>query len=273
MTGSIVFFPRGKPGAGSARGRCLPGGPAGHDRLSQRHAGHVRGRRRTSRRTRRSQRCLSVGRSSARIQIFGEVRTTLAFGTWGHTEAASPAEFLADGRMQFIEPGSLEEGTLGGHPAAIFIDTNGAWPSRVRPWSWSTAMYTRSSCSRWIACDSRTACRSRRRLANDEREPGVLRPLALKPLLRRGGNAGAQRRLGAGAVGEGEVPSSAECERQPSTSVAAGIRRGYQAGGSPSAPPDEFSRSSLVVQPASAMPYSVQANPARAQRGNCGYRS
>jgi len=61
---------------------------------------------------------------------FGEVRTTLAFGTWGHTEAASPAEFLADGRMQFIEPGSLEEGTLGGHPAANFIDTNGAWPSR-----------------------------------------------------------------------------------------------------------------------------------------------
>ncbi len=61
---------------------------------------------------------------------FGEVRTTLAFGTWGHTDAASPAEFLAGNRMQFIEPGSMQEGRLGGYPAATFIDTNGAWPSR-----------------------------------------------------------------------------------------------------------------------------------------------
>lgn len=60
---------------------------------------------------------------------FGEVRTTLAFGTWGHTDAASPADFLSE-RMQFIAPGSLEEAALGGYPAATFIDTNGAWPSR-----------------------------------------------------------------------------------------------------------------------------------------------
>lgn len=61
---------------------------------------------------------------------FGAVRTTLAFGTWGHTEAASPVEFLGEERMRFIQPGTLEEGTLGGYPAATFIDTNGAWPSR-----------------------------------------------------------------------------------------------------------------------------------------------
>lgn len=60
---------------------------------------------------------------------FGEVRTTLAFGTFGYTEAATPADFLSE-RMQFIEPGSLEAATLGGHPAATYIDTNGAWPSR-----------------------------------------------------------------------------------------------------------------------------------------------
>lgn len=60
---------------------------------------------------------------------FGEVRTTLAFGTFGYTEAATPADFLSE-RMQFIEPGSLAAATLGGHPAATYIDTNGAWPSR-----------------------------------------------------------------------------------------------------------------------------------------------
>ena len=60
---------------------------------------------------------------------FGEVRTTLAFGTFGHSEASAPSELL-DERMQFIQPGTLEEISLGGYPAATFIDTNGAWPSR-----------------------------------------------------------------------------------------------------------------------------------------------
>ena len=60
---------------------------------------------------------------------FGEVRTTLSFGSWGYSDAVSPVELLSE-RMDYIEPGSLEEVTLGGYPAAVFIDTNGAWPSR-----------------------------------------------------------------------------------------------------------------------------------------------
>jgi hypothetical protein len=60
---------------------------------------------------------------------FGEVRTSLAFGTFGHTRDTSLANLLTE-RVQFIRPGTLEEISLGGYPAATFIDTNGAWPSR-----------------------------------------------------------------------------------------------------------------------------------------------
>ena len=60
---------------------------------------------------------------------FGDVRTTLAFGTFGHTDDTTLANLLSE-RVQFIQPGTLEEISLGGYPAATFIDTNGAWPSR-----------------------------------------------------------------------------------------------------------------------------------------------
>ena len=34
-------------------------------------------------------------------------------------------------RMEFVQPGTLEEVTLGGYPAVTYIDINGAWPSQL----------------------------------------------------------------------------------------------------------------------------------------------
>lgn len=33
-------------------------------------------------------------------------------------------------RMDFIDPGSIVETRIGGYPAVVFKDVNGAWPSR-----------------------------------------------------------------------------------------------------------------------------------------------
>ncbi len=41
----------------------------------------------------------------------------------------TPREIL-EGRIQFVQPGSIEDATIGGYPAVTFIDVNGAWPSR-----------------------------------------------------------------------------------------------------------------------------------------------
>lgn len=59
----------------------------------------------------------------------GEVRPSVTVGNFGPPGDMTPSELL-DQRMEFVQPGSIEETTIGGFPAVTFIDINGAWPSR-----------------------------------------------------------------------------------------------------------------------------------------------
>lgn len=59
----------------------------------------------------------------------GEVRSSVTVGNFGAPGDMTPSELL-DQRIDFVQPGSIEETTIGGYPAVTFIDINGAWPSR-----------------------------------------------------------------------------------------------------------------------------------------------
>lgn len=59
----------------------------------------------------------------------GDVRPSLAVGNYFSGANLTPRQIL-DQRIQFIQPGSIADATLGGYPAVTFIDNNGAWPSR-----------------------------------------------------------------------------------------------------------------------------------------------
>jgi hypothetical protein len=61
---------------------------------------------------------------------FGEVRTSVSFGSYGHVGAQTPMDLMAE-RMEFVQPGTLEEVSLGGYPAVTYTDINGAWPSQL----------------------------------------------------------------------------------------------------------------------------------------------
>jgi hypothetical protein len=59
----------------------------------------------------------------------GDVRPSVAVGFYTPPGDLT-ARQIAEQRQEFIQPGSLEDATIGGYPAASFIDINGAWPSR-----------------------------------------------------------------------------------------------------------------------------------------------
>jgi len=58
---------------------------------------------------------------------FGDVRTSLTLGTFGTFHGMTPRQVL-ENRSDTID--SLEDATLGGHPAAIFRSTAGPWASK-----------------------------------------------------------------------------------------------------------------------------------------------
>jgi hypothetical protein len=59
----------------------------------------------------------------------GEVKPSVTVGFYTPPGNMTPSQILEQ-RMQFVQPGSVEETTIGGYPVVTFIDTNGAWPSR-----------------------------------------------------------------------------------------------------------------------------------------------
>jgi hypothetical protein len=59
----------------------------------------------------------------------GDVRPSLAVGNYFSGTGLTPRQIL-DQRIEFVQPGSVADATMGGYPAVTFVDTNGAWPSR-----------------------------------------------------------------------------------------------------------------------------------------------
>jgi hypothetical protein len=65
----------------------------------------------------------------AELEGFGAIRANLVVGTAGHTRDETPRELL-EPRLEYVEPDSIEERTVGGAPAVTFIDPRGPFPSR-----------------------------------------------------------------------------------------------------------------------------------------------
>ncbi|MEA4907738.1 MAG: hypothetical protein VB089_08960 [Anaerolineaceae bacterium] len=60
---------------------------------------------------------------------FGEVQTSLTVGSFGYFPGQTPRQVL-EPRLEFIDPATVQETTLGGYPAVTFVDPRGPWASR-----------------------------------------------------------------------------------------------------------------------------------------------
>ena len=63
------------------------------------------------------------------VEGWGEIRTSLTFGTFGAFPGSSAREVLAP-RLEFIEAASVQDTSLGGAQAVVFRDPRGPWASR-----------------------------------------------------------------------------------------------------------------------------------------------
>ena len=63
------------------------------------------------------------------VEGWGEIRTSLTFGTFGAFPGSSAREVLAP-RLEFIDAASVQDTSLGGAQAVVFRDPRGPWASR-----------------------------------------------------------------------------------------------------------------------------------------------
>jgi len=60
---------------------------------------------------------------------FGDIRTSITVGTYGSFAGQTPRQIL-EPRLSMVDPASVQEVTIGGYPAMIFVDPRDPWPSK-----------------------------------------------------------------------------------------------------------------------------------------------
>lgn len=72
---------------------------------------------------------------------FGEIRTSLVLASAGPSQGATPRQLL-EPRLEFVDPASIQETTIGGAPAVTFLDPREPFASRQAMIVANDMMYT-----------------------------------------------------------------------------------------------------------------------------------
>lgn len=63
------------------------------------------------------------------VEGFGDIRTSITVGAYGNFPGQTPRQII-EPRLSSVDPASVQETMIGGHPAMIFVDPRDPWPSK-----------------------------------------------------------------------------------------------------------------------------------------------